>query len=156
MNVKEIVAGWLKANGYDGLCNTDIPCGCLLGDLAPCGEMHESCQAGFRRNISEHASCDCDGSGTDHWHVEVPLVAGLEAHLQDAENWKCECGKRCNPSAAEWRWNGQAWEHHHGYPVGYVAAIRIPNASGLRPAASDGTVPPVVGGIFKGERNDNG
>ena len=36
MNVKKIVAEYLKANTYDGLCCLDVPCGRLLEDLAPC------------------------------------------------------------------------------------------------------------------------
>jgi len=35
-NVKEIIAIYLRANGYDGLCNRDIPCGCGLNDFMPC------------------------------------------------------------------------------------------------------------------------
>jgi len=36
--------------------------------------------------------------------------------------WKCtECGES-NSLDPRWRWNGFSWEHHHDYPVGYVAA----------------------------------
>ncbi len=35
MTVKEIVAEYLNANGYDGLAGED--CGCFLKDLCPCG-----------------------------------------------------------------------------------------------------------------------
>lgn len=36
MNVKMIVEEWLKEHEFDGLCNLDIPCGCLCGDLIRC------------------------------------------------------------------------------------------------------------------------
>lgn len=46
MTTIEIVKKWLAENGYDGLCNED--CGCSLADLAPCGEMGNSCMAAFK------------------------------------------------------------------------------------------------------------
>ena len=37
MSIKEIIEKYLKENGYDGLCNPDISCGCGLKDgLFPC------------------------------------------------------------------------------------------------------------------------
>lgn len=48
VDVGEIVAEYLEAHGYDGLCDEDNECGCLLEDLAPCGEVRMGCQAGWR------------------------------------------------------------------------------------------------------------
>ena len=108
--VKIIVADWLKANGFDGLCNPDAGCGCLIGDLAPCGE-----------------GCD--------WHVEIPTHTGVESHFADALNWRCSCGAVCDPFAASWRWSGIEWEHAHDYPLGHCAAFRVdsgaPSGHGL-------------------------
>ncbi len=47
MTVLEIVEKYLRDNGYDGLYNPDDECGCLINDLAPCGEMNEECRAGI-------------------------------------------------------------------------------------------------------------
>lgn len=45
----EMIAGWLRANGYEGLCCPDMGCGCGLDDLCPCdvaGNLH-SCVAAY-------------------------------------------------------------------------------------------------------------
>ncbi len=110
----------LTATGYDGLCNPEVPCGCLKEDLAPCGEICAECRPGKRENVDEHAVCGCDGQGEKHWHVFIP---GSVDHSEPSE-WVCECGQKCVPNAADWRWNGRQWEHHHGYPIGYVQAQR--------------------------------
>ena len=46
--VEEIVRGWLRERGYDGLANPDIDCACLLGDLMPCGGRVGGCRPGYR------------------------------------------------------------------------------------------------------------
>lgn len=40
---------WLTAHGYGGLY---VPgtCGCELSDLAPCGQMCESCAPGYKHS----------------------------------------------------------------------------------------------------------
>lgn len=127
MNVKNIVAEYLKANKYDGLCCLDVPCGCLLEDLAPCGEISEKCRAGHREDVDEHTSCECDGCGEAHWHI-VPAGTWGVVSEEDANPWVCECGAICDPWSSEWRWNGEQWEHHHGYPIGHVPATKQPNS----------------------------
>jgi hypothetical protein len=46
MEVIEIVEIFLIEKGYDGLYSDD--CGCMVGDLAPCGEMKSDCCAGYK------------------------------------------------------------------------------------------------------------
>ena len=66
-NVLEILKLWLKEHGYDGLCNED--CGCGNDDLAPCGEIGDSCQAAW--NDKEKAK----DQHCDYWMVcEKPTV----------------------------------------------------------------------------------
>lgn len=69
MNVKEIIDDYLKANGYTGLVNIEIPCGCVAGDLAVCdGECMnlEECDAGYVHycdDCPEEMKEDCDVDG---------------------------------------------------------------------------------------------
>jgi hypothetical protein len=36
-NVREFLAKKLKEEGFDGLVNPDVECGCSIDDIAPCG-----------------------------------------------------------------------------------------------------------------------
>jgi len=103
MKLKEITKTWLKENGYDGLCDTDTECGCLVEDLMPCGEPSIHCEAGHQEPVPKDSGVDDifkpdasqpsveDGRAT---HCDcrgrfVPLSVGI----------RCEwCGKE--PSAA--------------------------------------------------------
>ncbi len=47
MNVHEIITKYLQDNRYDGLCNDELDCGCIIDDLTPCGgEM--DCEPGYK------------------------------------------------------------------------------------------------------------
>ena len=59
--VREMVATALKAQGFDGLYNIN-ECACLIGDLGPCGEIQEHCQAGYKV-----PGCTC-GEGCE-WYI---------------------------------------------------------------------------------------
>ncbi len=48
MTMKEIIKTWLKANGYDGLCDPEHECGCGIDDLILCGGPCDECQPGYR------------------------------------------------------------------------------------------------------------
>lgn len=66
MTVQEIVAEYLKNNGYDGLCNED--CGCGLEDFMPCVNSQLSvcethgCEPAYRIELgsTECAGWDCE------------------------------------------------------------------------------------------------
>jgi hypothetical protein len=49
--IHEIVREYLEREGYDGLANPDLECGCFLDDLFPCGgdlcSVNE-CEAGHK------------------------------------------------------------------------------------------------------------
>ncbi len=50
--VIDMVETRLKQGGWDGLYNADLECGCLVEDLAPCGDMQAECTAGHRILLS--------------------------------------------------------------------------------------------------------
>ena len=57
--VIDILNTWLKNNHYDGLFNQDGECGCVLGDLAPCGELCGGyCEAGYQITNLEKSDYD--------------------------------------------------------------------------------------------------
>jgi hypothetical protein len=51
-------------------------------------------------------------------------AARFKEWANEAHEWVCECGARCNLLSGDWRFNGKDWEHSHGYPLGHVAAKR--------------------------------
>jgi hypothetical protein len=63
MNVDyEKLEAWLTEHGYDGLYCSPT-CGCLRNDLAPCGEVSESCRPGVK------VACNDCGDGCEHREV---------------------------------------------------------------------------------------
>lgn len=63
--VKNIVIEYLQKNGFDGLTNVDLECGCHLEDFAPCGQVCEDCEAGYQ------VPCDC---GSCDFHISRQAV----------------------------------------------------------------------------------
>ena len=51
-DLRGVATAWLRANGYDGLCNLAMDydgCGCLLDDLMPCDAPHpRDCRPGHK------------------------------------------------------------------------------------------------------------
>ena len=65
-DAKEIVASWLRENGYDGLYSPMGECACEVGDLAPCCEDLSGCKPGYK------GPCDpntCEIDGRCDWHI---------------------------------------------------------------------------------------
>jgi len=53
MNCREIIAKWLKENGYDGLCNEFMGCGCDVEDLGPCDDFGAGdCEPAYKRKAT--------------------------------------------------------------------------------------------------------
>lgn len=74
MNVREMIEDYLTANGYTGLVNEEIPCGCILGELDPgvdcmCGS--DVCEAGY-----VHYCDDCPKEIQEECTVEDCPSAG--------------------------------------------------------------------------------
>ena len=68
MTVKEIIEDYLQMNGYGGLVCSEIPCGCVLGDLEPGGDCMcgDVCEAGYVHYCQDcpaeiQAECSVEG-----------------------------------------------------------------------------------------------
>ncbi len=86
INVTKLVNEHLRLNGYDGLFNTDVPCGCKTNDLCPCGGDMTECRPGYLVNCNTKDECGCDGQGTAHWHIEAEKPVEKEpAHTSSYE-----------------------------------------------------------------------
>lgn len=64
MNVREIVEGYLKSNGYTGLVYDWGECGCTIDDLAPCDGVLSECEPGYK------VTCTCEEHADFGWHVQ--------------------------------------------------------------------------------------
>lgn len=52
--LREIVETYLRQNGFDGLYNLWIECGCTVDDLMPCERADEvNCAAGYRVRLED-------------------------------------------------------------------------------------------------------
>ena len=70
VDVLHIVAAYLKAKWLDGMYSPDGGCACVVGDLAPCGQIHGCCEPGYRRDFDDDG---CDGGqcgGGCEWHIQ--------------------------------------------------------------------------------------
>lgn len=61
MDVKQILVKYLRDYGYGGLFYDGGECGCVVENLAPCGEIQTDCEPGYRH--------DCNCGGGCSWHV---------------------------------------------------------------------------------------
>ncbi len=55
MNAREFMKKYLEENGYDGLCQSEVDCGCGKDDLFPCGVIEWMCKPAYIRYCK-----DCD------------------------------------------------------------------------------------------------
>ena len=76
MNLRDMVAEWLRQNGYDGLYHGDTECGCGLDDLMPCSEPGLNCEPGH-----VVATDNPDGCG----YLVYPGKAERSDDITDAE-----------------------------------------------------------------------
>lgn len=58
MELYKIAIEWLKNNGFDGLCDPSIECGCHIDDFMPCGEPGIHCEAGHQVEAPHDSGVD--------------------------------------------------------------------------------------------------
>ena len=72
MNVIQIVEKYLRDIGADGLVEEFGECGCLLGDIAPCGDIESGCEPAMNRPDLMPDGDDLPDQGTDGlWMVTL-------------------------------------------------------------------------------------
>lgn len=82
MNIRTIVAQWLKENKYDGLYSPKGYCACVPPDLFPCkAEGIDSCEPGVRRKCDR--SCE---SGHCDFHIVSKKRRGGSKTRKDIHN----------------------------------------------------------------------
>lgn len=59
MDVHDIVKKYLKDNGYDGLVNVELDCGCYIDDLFVCEQVAYNCEPAYAIKCTD----DCDEKG---------------------------------------------------------------------------------------------
>ena len=57
-NVRRITEKWLMDNGYDGLFAPDGSCACKIGNLIPCCDSCDECEAGYYREPKPGEDCE--------------------------------------------------------------------------------------------------
>lgn len=74
MDLKRIAEAYLKTNGYDGLYNDLIACGCEISDLMCCNEPSNNCQPGFKQKCNPE-TCEFGGDCEFHMGAEKDPTA---------------------------------------------------------------------------------
>jgi len=82
MTVRDIIQGWLRDNGFDGLFNPG-ECACLIADLMPCEDYIARCEPGYK------GRCDLNDPNACEWCVEE---GGF--HVSDTREWTPNAGGR--------------------------------------------------------------
>jgi hypothetical protein len=78
--IPAICAAWLTANGYDGLCNTDIECGCSVIDLMPCDSP------GMNSCVPAHKELQDDGDWLMFPGKANSSMSGQRSRRKDGRN----------------------------------------------------------------------
>lgn len=70
MNLRDLVAKALTAEGFDGLYS-DWGCACKLDDLLPCGEPSPACEPGY---LGPCEPDNCQNAGDCDFHITPTKV----------------------------------------------------------------------------------
>ena len=73
MDLKDIIRDWLVTHKCDGLCNSDVECGCNLEDFMPCGELDMGCEAARQGKPPDGMESDFD-----FWMYPIAKDAGTD------------------------------------------------------------------------------
>ena len=74
--IPAMCAAWLKDNGYDGLCDPEMECGCSVIDLMPCD------MPGLNTCVPAHKEMQNDGDWIMLPGKIRPHLAGVDAEAE--------------------------------------------------------------------------
>jgi hypothetical protein len=66
MNVIQILESQILVLKGEGLSNGDRECGCMCGDLAPCGDISPECE------VAVNDPFEAENQNCDFWMVALP------------------------------------------------------------------------------------
>jgi len=93
MTLKEIIVDYLTTNGFDGVCNCSVPCGCSIEDFPCWEECVTECEPAYKDIITESNIEDMDeGEIGDIFFTTTKPEGG-----KDVQKYAC---RNCNNETA--------------------------------------------------------
>jgi len=88
MEVADIVLNYILQNGFNGLYNSDLECGCCDGEFFSCGDLKMECSVGYIHKSAESCPPDCkmncfDNREFDVYHCDKKPINQEEGNERD-------------------------------------------------------------------------
>lgn len=80
MSPREIIATWLRSNGYDGLACDG--CGCGLDDMMPCDALDNECRPAMKHRCDGACGFGCEMENGGDCFRAIPEADDFAARLE--------------------------------------------------------------------------